>query len=66
MGLFKVMFIFPMENPPEMGNRLSEYVLFFGNPESANPSLRLVVGFKHCFYVPSYNGIIFFPLTFIF
>ena len=33
-----IFFIFPMENPPWLGNRLSEYVLFFGHPESANPS----------------------------
>ena len=34
-------FIFPMENPPWLGNRWSEYFLFFGHPESANPRFSL-------------------------
>jgi hypothetical protein len=25
-------FVFPMDNPPEMGNRWSEYSIFFGGP----------------------------------
>ena len=35
LGLFKVIWlIFPMENPPWLGNRWSEYFLFFGHPLS--------------------------------
>ena len=38
--LFKVIWlIFPIGNPPELGNLVSEYVIFFGDPESANPSI---------------------------
>ena len=32
-------FIFPIGNPPWLGNRWSEDFLFFGNPESANPAV---------------------------
>jgi hypothetical protein len=33
-----IWFIFPIGNPSELGNRWSEYVLFLGDPKSANPS----------------------------